>query len=123
MQSSYPVNPFHEAVNRTINRALTHFSKRLSMTRHPARPESEPMSPVAAAPGAVAIEDWDAMFTAVKARLTLAAQSSNATTPQPAAADSAQVERLCATVLECVAALDQLQFKALDELARRDRRG
>jgi hypothetical protein len=113
MQLSYRVNPVHHV----LNRALIHFSKRLSMTRHTERPGSKSMTdPVGAVFPGVALEDWDAMFTAVKARLTLAAQAHAATTSRAMPADSAQLDRLSATVLECVASLDQLHSTAREAL-------
>ena len=68
----------------------------------------------------VAMEDWDTMFDAVKTRLALSAQSQFATVAQPMTAQDAQVARFCATVLECVTALDQLQITARDAMAGRD---
>ena len=122
MQSSYPVNPFHKAINCTIDRALAHFSKRLPMKRRQASTEPRGMNPGAAVSPGVAIEDWDMLFTAVKTRLTLTAQSQSTAATQPVAPNAAQVERLCATVLDCVAALDHLHMTVRDELDRRGSR-
>ncbi len=119
MQSCYRVNPVHNVVNHAINRAQTYFSKRFAMTRHPARPPLTGTHPGASVSPSVAIEDWDALFTAVKARLTLAAHPRDGSTPKPTMSDTAQMERLCATVLDCVAALDQLHTTARDELMKR----
>lgn len=122
MPTFYRVNLFHEAINETVNQVLTHFSKRLSMSRHPAPPELTATQPDVAAPHNVAFEDWDAMFTAVKARLMLVARAPDGITPAPTVGDSAQVARLYVTVLECVAALDQLHSTARDGLMGLDRR-
>lgn len=119
MQSSYPVNLVHHAVNQTINRALTHFSKRFPMTRHPERPQSTSTHPGAAVSPSVAIEDWDALFGAVKARLTLIGQPQDALGAEPPTAYALEAAR--AAVLECVQALDQLHATARQELARRDK--
>lgn len=122
MQSHYPANPFHHAINQTINRALTRFNNRFAMSRQ-AGPEPKHIKPGAAVSCGIAIEDWDVLFTAVKTRLTLAAQPQGNPATQPMLADAAQVERICATVLDCVAALDQLHMTVRDELARRDMPG
>ena len=123
MPSSYPANPFHHAINQTINWALAPVSNRFAMSRHQARVEPRPIKLGAEVSRGISIEDWDVLFTAVKTRLTLAAQSQVNPATQPMAADAAQVERICATVLDCVAALDQLHMTVRDELARRDMRG
>ncbi len=123
MHSSYPASPFHHAINQIINLALTRFSNRFSMSRHQARAEPEHIKPGAEASRGIAIEDWDVLFTAVKTRLALAAQPQANPATQSTAADAAQVERICATVLDCVAALEQLHMTVRDELAMRDTRG
>ena len=115
MQSSYPVNLL---VNQTINRALTHFSNRFAMTRHPERSQSTRIHPGATALPSVAIEDWDVLFSAVKARLTLIGQPQNAACAEPPTANALELVR--ASVLECVQALDQLHATARQELARCD---
>ena len=120
MRIAHAITPFQHAINRT----LTHFSQRFPMTRRIARLPPPPANPrVAVLPG-VAMEDWDTLFTAVKARLTLIAQTELQTqTPHSEAtarvsADAAQLARLCAGVLECVDALDQLHATARDTRVR-----
>lgn len=71
-------------------------------------PQPEPSSEVA-------IEDLDILLRAVKARLTLTVGDA----PGPRAHDDAA--RVRASVLECVAALDQLHTTMTHELARRRR--
>lgn len=119
MQSSYRVKPLHNVLNQTINRALTHFSNRFPMTRLPDRPQFTSTNPGAAVSPNVAIEDWDVLFTAVKARLWLIGQPQDAPGPESPPADALQLVR--ASVLECVQALDQLHTTAQDELAKRGR--
>lgn len=121
MQRSYRANIVQHAVNQTINWAMAHFSKRFAMTRHPARPQPKSTKPGAAVSPSLAIEDWDTLFTAVKARLTLIGQPLDAPAAEPKAANEMELFR--ASVLECVQALDQLHMTARDELARRDMRG
>lgn len=97
------------------------------MTQRQARPESTEINPGAVESPGVAIEDWDTLFTAVKARLALLAQTQtqmparNPIATAPLSAEAAQLEHLCASVLECVAALDQLHATALDALAKAGR--
>lgn len=138
MQPSYTASPIFHAIHQTINRALPHFSKRLPMTRRPAWSRPKEANPVFVESRDFGIEDWDTLFTAVKARLTLAAQAQEPAgkqpnhtqagdiqpgDTQPAVADAAQVARLGIAVLECVAALDQLHMTALEALAMAHRRG
>lgn len=138
MQSSYTASPIFHAIHQTINRALPHLSKRLPMTRRPAWSRPKEANPVVAESRDFTIEDWDTLFTAVKARLTLAAQAQEPAGTQsagtqlgdiqlgdiqPAVADAAQVARLGIAVLECVAALDQLHMTALKALSTAQRRG
>jgi hypothetical protein len=147
MQSSYRVNlmqrAFHPAsqtshANQTtqppIRQVLAHLRNLFPMTRHPARldpeqPEqarhSKQTAPGAAVPASVlagvAMQDWDTLFTAVKTRLTMIAQPTDAPGQPQLPIDAAQVERLRATILECVAALDQLHNMARDELTKGER--
>ena len=65
----------------------------------------------------VAIEDWDILLGAVKARLKLTVGELLAAVPRPWAPDEAG--RVQASVLECVAALDQLHTTLTHELDRR----
>lgn len=68
-------------------------------------------------PSAVAIDDWDDLLGAVKARLRLIVGEVRATTIEPPARDS--VAWVQDSVLECVAALDQLHTTLAHELAQR----
>ena len=68
-------------------------------------PQAEPSSDVA-------IEDWDILLGAVKARLKLTVGEE----PGPRVHD--EVGRVRASVLECVAALDQLHTTMTHELDR-----
>jgi diguanylate cyclase (GGDEF)-like protein len=65
----------------------------------------------------VALADWDILFSAVKSRLrrTVGAGGSGAAELQPGSPAS---EHVSASVLECVAALDQLQATLKQELDR-----
>ena len=67
----------------------------------------------------VAIGDWDAMFGAVTARLSLIVAKPLATTAASQPADAA--DRIRVAVLECVAALDQLHATLKFELGQRSR--
>ena len=74
----------------------------------------------APAPGGsadVALGDWDELFRAVKARLRSTAGGLSAAAPEAALRDGAA--RAQASVLECVAALDQLHLTLAHELDRR----
>jgi hypothetical protein len=78
---------------------------------------SEPRSQAGVAPQAepssdVAIEDWDILLDAVKARLKLTVGEE----PGPQGQDEAR--RVRDSVLECVAALDQLHTTMTHELDR-----
>ena len=119
MQSSYPVNLAHHVVHQTIYRALAHFSNRLPMMRHPERLQSTVTHPEAVVSLGVAIEDWDALFSAVIARLTLIGQTQNARCAEPPTANALELVR--ASVMECVQALDQLHATARQELVRRNK--
>lgn len=66
--------------------------------------------------GDVALRDWDDLFNAVKARLRSVACDDLAAPEGPLLADHAQAMK--ASVLECVAALDQLQLTMAHEIAR-----
>lgn len=73
-----------------------------------------------AAPGPscdVAIGDWDELFRAVKARLRSTAGELSAAATEPAVHDAARWAQ--ASMLECVAALDQLHLTLTHELDRR----
>jgi hypothetical protein len=61
----------------------------------------------------VAIEDWDILLSAVKARLTLTVGE------EPGLRVHDDAGRVRASVLECVAALDQLHTTMTHELDRR----
>ncbi len=67
----------------------------------------------------VAISDWDALFSAVEARLTSTVGELLAALPETSASLSAI--RIRTSVLECVAALHQLHSTVTHELARRQR--
>ena len=61
----------------------------------------------------IGIEDWDDLLNAVKERLRLTVGKWQTTTPEPPThAKSGWVQ---ASVLECVAALDQLQLTFMNE--------
>ena len=64
----------------------------------------------------VAFGDWDDLFCAVKSRLTLTVGELSALS-EPRARGTA--DRIRASVLECVGALDQLQTTLTNEIARR----
>ena len=91
------------------------------------RPLARPSSPAqltashsnALAPPCIAIEDWDALFLAVKTRLTLIGQPQD--TPEAHTPYAELLQQTRASVLECVEALDQLHVIARDELAKRHR--
>ena len=68
-------------------------------------------------PSAVAIVDWDDLLGAVKARLRLIVGEVRARTIEPPARDS--VAWIQDSVLECVAALDQLHTTLAHELEQR----
>jgi diguanylate cyclase (GGDEF)-like protein len=68
-------------------------------------------------PSDVAIGDWHDLLNAVKARLRLIVGEWLAATPEPHRHDTAG--RFHASVLECVAALDQLHTTLTHELGRR----
>ncbi|MDO8252943.1 MAG: hypothetical protein Q7T78_24920 [Rhodoferax sp.] len=65
----------------------------------------------------IAIEDFDVLIGAVKARLRQAAGECAASTTDPQTRDA--VVRVQDSVLECVAALDQLHTTLTNELHRR----
>ncbi len=65
----------------------------------------------------VAMGDWDALFSAVKARLRLSVGGPPAATPGPPRQGEASKVR--ASVLECMTALDQLHTTLAHELGRR----
>jgi len=67
----------------------------------------------------VAIEDWDVLLNAVKARLRLSVSEPFATPLEPHLHDQAVRIRLC--VLECVDALDQLHETLTNEFDGRRR--
>lgn len=64
----------------------------------------------------VAFGDWNELFSAVKSRLTLSVGELSALA-EPQARDTA--DRIRASVLECVGALDQLQTTLTNEISRR----
>ena len=117
MQSSYRVSPFNKVFNQTIHRALTHFSKCFPMTRYPSRPQFISTNPGAAVWPNVAIEDWDALFSAVTARLTRIAQTQDTPCAEPGGADA--LAFLQGSVMECVQDLEQLHAMARQMLGRR----
>ena len=129
MQSSYRVNliecarhPTSDPTSCPINHQTpTQLSNVFPMTRNSPRQQSTRIAPVATASQSIAMQDWDTLFTAVKARLTLLAQPVSAPGQQPPPLDAANVERLCAAVLECVTALDSLHNTARDALTRQER--
>lgn len=67
----------------------------------------------------VMIDDWDDLFSAVQARLRSTVAELPAALPEAGGPSSG--DRLRASVLECVAALDQLRSTATHELGRRQR--
>lgn len=125
MQSSYRVNLIESAAHPTnhliTNQAPAQFSNVFPMMRPPARQQSEQITSDATALQGVSLEDWDTLFTAVKTRLTLTAEPVSAPGQPPPPPDIAEVERLRATVLECVAALEYLHATARDAIARHER--
>ncbi|MDE2092272.1 MAG: GGDEF domain-containing protein [Burkholderiales bacterium] len=72
--------------------------------------------PLLELPSDVAINDWDDLFSAVKSRLTLTVGELSALS-EPQARGTA--DRIRASVLECVGALDQLQTTLTNQIARR----
>lgn len=117
MQLSYLASPIHQAAHQIINRALTHFAQRFDMTRPGAPHGAMTKKSDIASQVDVAIEDWDVMFNAVKTRLTQIAEA------QPLAVAERKmgepVEQLRMSLLQCVAALEQLHVMARDERVRR----
>lgn len=67
----------------------------------------------------IAIEDWDVLLCAVKARLRLMVGEPFAAMPESQGQDL--VGRIRAGVLECVEALDQLHATQQHETSRRQR--
>lgn len=89
-------------------------------TPHAAAHAADGALPTDAPPTAsadVAIGDWDALFRAVKDRLRATAGTLSAAATEPAAQGAPGRAR--ASVLECVAALDQLHLTLTHELDRR----
>ena len=76
-----------------------------------------PSAPLPSFPSDVAIKDWDELLSAVKTRLKLTAGELPVATPELETHDTSSGVR--ASVLECVAALDQLQTTLTHELGRR----
>ena len=74
-------------------------------------------APLPGLPTDIAIGDWDALFSAIKMKLRLTVGERFAATPKPQRHDAA--DRVQASVLECVAALDHLQTTLTHELCRR----
>ncbi|MDE2296955.1 MAG: hypothetical protein KGK18_02205, partial [Burkholderiales bacterium] len=72
--------------------------------------------PLLELPSDVAFNDWDDLFNAVKSRLTLTVGELSALS-EPQARGTA--DRIRASVLECVGALDQLQTTLTNQIARR----
>jgi diguanylate cyclase (GGDEF)-like protein len=72
--------------------------------------ESDMLNQVSHAPSTLLIQDWDALFHAVGARLRSSAESGGKNTGQMPARDWLRTE-----VLECVAALTQLQAQVAQE--------
>jgi len=64
----------------------------------------------------IVIEDWEDLFSAVKARLREAVGGGLAATSEPNGHDTGRIR---ASVLDCVAALDQLHTTLAHELSRR----
>ena len=125
MQSSYRVNLFESATQPTnhliTNQAPAQLSNVFPMMRPPVRQQLEQITPDATSLQGVGLEDWDTLFAAVKTRLTLTAEPVSAPGQPPTPPDIAEVVRLRATVLECVAALDYLHATARDAIARHER--
>ena len=117
MQLSYLASPFRETTHQIINRALAHFFKRFDMIRPDAPHVAMAKKPDIASRADVAIEDWDAMFNAVKTRLTLIAEAQNPAVAERKTGDP--LEHLRNGIMECVAALEQLHTMARDERVRR----
>ena len=84
---------------------------------HAAADGALPTDAPPAASADVAIGDWDALFRAVKDRLRATAGALSAAATEPAAHGTPG--RAQASVLECVAALDQLHLTLTHELDRR----
>ena len=79
---------------------------------------SDPFPPVWLAD--VALDDWDALFDAVKMRLTqLATGRTEPSATGPGGDTAGDVARLRGDVLECVAALNQLHTTLTHEDSRR----
>jgi hypothetical protein len=124
MQLPYRVSTIQHILNQITHRALPHLSKRLPMTRHTARPQHKSNHPGTEVLRGVPVEDWDALFSAVKARLTQIGQPLDPPGPPGAESPTANtLQHVRAAVLECVQALDQLHILALEEFARRSRDG
>jgi hypothetical protein len=85
------------------------------MLLHVLLPPTMPIS-AAVAPPDIAIEDWDILMGAVKARLKRTVGESPVAAPQPRRDDEARCVQ--SSVLECVAALDQLHMAMTHELDR-----
>ena len=78
-----------------------------------------PSCPASDGSADVAIGDWDALFSAVEARLTSTVGELLGVLPETSASMSAN--RIRTSVLECVAALHQLHSTVTHELTHRQR--
>ena len=84
-----------------------------------ARAKSPVCTALPGVPTDIAMEDWDELFCAVKARLRLIGSERSSATPEPPQRDA--VVRIQASVLECVEALDQLHATHWSQFGRRQR--
>ena len=110
---------FHptEARRSTIHRPLAYARfDEVDRNNRVALPSHTP--PPGATPD-IAVEDWADLLCAVKARLQLTVGEQLAALPESQAQDT--VDRVRATVLECVEALDQLHLAQTQELSRHQR--
>lgn len=85
------------------------------------RPASAASAPVVSAPDRpleIAIEDWNALFRAVEARLLLSVGGKLASVPKSQASEAAELVQ--SVVLECVTALHQLHIALAQEREQRD---
>ena len=66
----------------------------------------------------IAMDDWDVLCAAVESRIGLLVDEPHMLAPATAGPGGIQLHRLCAGVLDCVAALAQLRLALLHERAR-----
>ena len=108
-------------VQNLAHAALTMLTSRSPMPEPTTQPPEATTAAIDMPPGLptdVAFGDWDDLFRAVKARLTLIVGEQLAAPTEPQVLETAG--RIRASVLECVAALDQLQTTLTHEFVRRE---